>query len=230
MKWPNNKSWSALSNTLVAVDNGEYLLSTIDCGKLKVPSGNLVCCDPFACMEKTGNSFVKIPSGEYQVVVTLADVSQAHDGSHVREAYASLILSDAADEVTRKCLQPTADGIPTSERLEDGEFFGFGVDAGTACFVDAESLQEGMPDSDDWYEELFENEDDNCWFNVMDNPEHIRDGIANIELPESSCNNNLILFHSGWGDGFYPVVGGFDANNNLVAVHIDFFVASNPEE
>ncbi len=64
----------------------------------------------------------------------------------------------------------------------------------------------------------------------MDNSSHIRNGIANIKLPNSKHGNNLVLFHSGWGDGFYPVIGGYDDKGNLVAIHIDFFVVSNPEE
>jgi hypothetical protein len=37
---------------------------------------------------------------------------------------------------------------------------------------------------------------------------------------------NLILFHSGWGDGLYPIVGSFDQTGKLLAAHIDFFVIS----
>lgn len=34
---------------------------------------------------------------------------------------------------------------------------------------------------------------------------------------------NIIIIHSGWGDGNYLVVGSFDANHQLLTVHIDFF-------
>jgi hypothetical protein len=218
-----------LDNQIVEVDGDSYKLSTVDCGELKVPSGKLVCCDPFADMDKTGNPYVSIPKGTYKVKVTLADVSQDHDGSHIREAYATLLIDEESEEVTRKSLRPTATGAPSKEILEPGEFYGFGVDAGTACFVDAASLEEGMPDSSTWYEDLFENENEDCWFDLMDNPDLIRKGIANIELPLSKQNNNLILFHSGWGDGFYPVIGGYNGAGDLVAIHIDFFVVSEPE-
>ena len=58
----------------------------------------------------------------------------------------------------------------------------------------------------------------------MDDPAHIREGIANITLPLAKNGENLILFHSGWGDGCYPIVGSFDSKGNIVAAHIDFFV------
>lgn len=230
MTWPNSPDWCAGTEATVQVNGGRYQLTTLKCGVLKVPSGKLVCCDPFAAMEKTGNVFITVPVGEYHVEVTLADVSPELDGSHIREAYASLLIDESKTEIDRRCLQPTVDGKPTGDILAPGEFFGFGVDAGTACFVDAAALEEGMPDASNWYEELFENDTPECWFDRMDDPNHVRAGIADIPLPESKVGNNLILFHSGWGDGFYPVIGGYDESGSLVAVHIDFFVASAPED
>ena len=38
-----------------------------------------------------------------------------------------------------------------------------------------------------------------------------------------------MIIHSGWGDGTYPLIGGYDANGELVAVHIDLFVVPIPE-
>ena len=231
MSWPNNDDWQALSNEIVTVDNKDkYQLTTVDCGSLNVPSGRLICCDPFADMDTTGNPYTEIPKGSYPVVVTLADVSENLDGSHIREAYASLILGDVKNECIRKPLKVITNDDTSGEKIEEGEYSGFGVDAGTACFVDAESLVEGMPNSSEWYEGLFENDKDDSWFNQMDNPNLIREGIANIKLPLSKYDNNLILFHSGWGDGFYPIIGGYDSSDNLVAVHIDFFVVSDPEK
>jgi len=224
MKWPNSPSWSALKEATVPGAEGNYVLSLIECGELKAPSGKLVCCDPFAGMEKFGNSYVQIPPGKYKVIVTLADVSKENDGSHYREAYASLVLNGDSVETERRLLCPSKNGHIEDSSLEEDEYMGFGVDAGTACFVDQQSLEEGMPPHDEWYEGLFENEKTDSWFNLMDNKNHIREGIANIILPQSTCNNNLILFHSGWGDGVYPIIGGYDVSGNLIAIHIDFMV------
>jgi hypothetical protein len=55
-------------------------------------------------------------------------------------------------------------------------------------------------------------------------PKHIRAGLANIPLPLATDGANLILSHSGWGDGFYPVIGGYDVDGRLIAVHIDLLV------
>lgn len=52
----------------------------------------------------------------------------------------------------------------------------------------------------------------------------IRSGLANLILPLAQNGENIIIIHAGWGDGRYPVVGSFDVNHQLLAVHIDFFV------
>lgn len=39
-----------------------------------------------------------------------------------------------------------------------------------------------------------------------------------------SLGADTVILQSGWGDGTYPVIGGYDANGNLERVHIDFLV------
>lgn len=224
MAYPNEPFWSALQDgLLIKVNDSVYVLSVVDCGNLVAPHGQLVACDPFVGLQSEGNLFVAIPPGTYPVRVTLADVSGKGDGSHIREAYVTVILSDA-EEVTRHILVPQPDGKIVPLESEDDSFVGFPVDAGTACFVDGGSLPDSMPPEDTWYEEIFDNNTDQSWFARMDDPTHIRAGIANITLPNAQHGENIIVVHSGWGDGIYPVVGGYDAQGNLVRVHIDFMV------
>lgn len=156
------------------------------------------------------------------MVVTLADVSERQDRSHIREAYASIIFSREV-EAYRKSLPLAKEGEDRPEP-EGDEFVGFAVDAGTACFVDESVIGPCMPDPKTWYESLFENDRADCWFRQMDDPGHIRAGIANIMLPLGKKGENLILFHSGWGDGVYPVIGSFDTGGHLLMAHIDFCV------
>lgn len=222
------KIWKALADGSVVTINGKaYHLSVIDCGKLKVASGYLAACDPYAGMEPTGrnSTIAKIPPGTYPVKVTLADVSGEGDGSHFREAYASLILGDG--EVTQQPLKPI------SAKLTDDEYLTFEVDTGTACFVDEKAITPGMGDPDDWHDKIFETDEPHWllrpftkpgWFSMVDDEKHIREGIANIRLPKTKDGSNIILFHSGWGDGVYHLLGGYDSAGKLVAVHIDFEV------
>jgi hypothetical protein len=229
--YPNVEYWSALrEGNHVSDDDEVFVLSLVDCGSLLLPAGRLVACDPFAGLQRGNNPYVPVPPGCYRVVVTLADVSGRGDGSHMREAYATLILDEAAVEIKRRIITPS-DGLPPPppEMTNGNTYRGFPVDAGTACFVDDGAVEVAMPDGSRWYEDLFENESPDCWFARMDDPGHIRGGIANIALPLGKNGENIVIFHSGWGDGFYPVVGGYDASDRLIRVHIDFWVISPPE-
>lgn len=219
--WPNNVTWGAMKHGVtVQIEEGARFLWTVPCGDLELPSGRLVACDPFVCLLPTRTPFILTPKGRFPVSVTLADVSEAQDRSHIREAYASIVFAPGV-EVYRKALPLAIDGQNRPE-LKGDEFIGFGVDAGTACFVDESVIGPCMPDPETWGDELFDNDRDDSWFRRMDDPIHIREGIANIVLPLARRGENLILFHSGWGDGHYPLVGGFDTAGTLVAVHIDF--------
>jgi hypothetical protein len=223
MTWPNNTTWSAGRNEeIVSTERGKIFIWTVPCGDLTVPSGQLVACDPFVFMRAGGNPFIPCPIGTFPVHVTLADISERQNRSHIREAYASIMFRPG-NAVQRRPLALARKG-ETPPVLKGDEYVGFPVDAGTACFVDDELTKSCMPDENAWLRDLFENERKDCWFARMDDPTHIRAGIANIKLPLGHKGENLILFHSGWGDGHFPVIGSFDAHGQLLAAHIDFFV------
>jgi hypothetical protein len=68
-------------------------LTVLDLGNLRIPSGAVGACDPFVNLDQP--LVVDVPPGGYPVRVTIADVSPKQDGSHLREAYLSLVLSPA---------------------------------------------------------------------------------------------------------------------------------------
>jgi hypothetical protein len=212
--WPHHRDrdWKALAEGDHIVNGHPYRLRGVDCGELLLPSGRLAVCDPFAGMRRGGNPAVQVRPGRHRVRVTLADVGgkRAH-GSYLC-AYASLLLS-SAPETRRGLLAPN---LPVS--------------SGTACFVDDEALVQGMPPEEDWYLNLFDTGRRGSWLAVKEDSGHIREGLANLPLPLGREGANLVLFSSGWGDGIYPVVGGYDAEDRLVAVHVDFLVIPGCEE
>jgi uncharacterized protein DUF4241 len=182
MSWPNDETWSAEEHEqIVTTENGRRFTRVVDCGHLTLRSGKLVACDPFAFLRSSDNPHVLVPPGRYPVSVTLADVSENLDGSHIREAYATVRIANGP-EAYRQALPLARDG-ESREPLPDDAFIGFGVDSGTACFVDDEAVAEGMPAEVDWYEGLFDNGRDDSWFAQMDDPNHIRAGLANLMLP-----------------------------------------------
>ena len=196
----------------------------LDVGLIHCFSGRLGFCDPFVNL---GHQMleVHVTPGDYPVRVTYATVTfKEMDASEEREAYLSVILDPGAHPVRREVLVPEIEGISTHD-LKPGEFFGIEVDAGTVAVVDALAVAGGMPaDPGAWLEEVFDSGRPDSWFNQMDDPDHIRLGVANLVLPRAQAGENLILSHSGWGDGLYPLVGSYDSQDRLVAISIDLDV------
>lgn len=206
-------TWRALRPGAVVLDGEPHEIVVVDCGELYLPSGRLVTADPFVTMTRA-NDYYAVPPGRYPVRVTL-------DETMGREMYVSLLLS-RAPEVARAPLIPFHPNGEPYPAPEEGDEYGVPVDTGTVCFVDDEAVRRGMPEDEmEWYESVFDTGEDSSWFSQMDATTPLRAGIANMPLPRATDGANIILCHSGWGDGFYPVIGGFDAGEKLVAVHID---------
>lgn len=218
MQTPEN--FHALRPGPVLVDGQTWSLSVHDLGLLQVPSGRLEASDPFVNLGE--GHVVDVPPGEYPVRVTVADVSDEQDGSHLREAYLSVVLAEG-EAATVDAARRSGDDLP------DGEYWVVPVDAGTVAFADAEAVGTAMPDGD-WYEDVFDNDKDDSWFALVDSAEHLRGGCANIVMPLAKAGENVVLSHSGWGDGAYPVLRTLDATGRPLAIHIDLLVVGADDE
>lgn len=201
----------------------KYTRHVVELGTLRVPSGRLEASDPFVGL---GQGLVfAVPPGDYPVAVTIADVSDAQNGSHLRETYLSVRLAEGT-AARVEFLVPEGSQAPEN----DDEYYGVPVDAGTVGFADAEAVARCMPANDgDWYGDVFDTGKDDSWFALMDSGEHYVDGAANVVMPLATGGENVVLSHSGWGDGYYPVVGAYDADGTLLSVHIDLQV-DEPED
>ncbi|MDO5080267.1 DUF4241 domain-containing protein [Buchananella hordeovulneris] len=192
--------------------------STIELGTLRIHSGAVEACDPFFDL---GNGVrFQAPNGDHRAVVTVADVSGRQDGSHLRESYLSLLFSDAP--TARLALATPLLGPDEEEHTYSAWV---GVETGTVAFTDRTVLQ-FMPDVNH-YDELFDSGQPDSWFALMDNPHHIARYVANIPLPLGQAGENLVLSHSGWGDGVYPVLATYAADGNLTGLHIDLLVVND---
>ncbi|WP_454041037.1 DUF4241 domain-containing protein [Cellulosimicrobium sp. Marseille-Q8652] len=200
-------------------DGGPDLTLTVhDLGELVVPSGRIEASDPFTMLGE--GLVVRVAPGRYPVRVTVADVSDEQDGSHLREAYLSVVLADGEVATVEPVVPEGADGAP-----EEGTAYGVPVDAGTVAFADAAAVATLMPDGD-WYEDVFDSGEDTSWFSLVDSAEHLFEGVANIVLPGAPHGENVVLAHSGWGDGFYPLVRTVAADGTVLALHLDLLVAT----
>jgi Protein of unknown function (DUF4241) len=190
----------------ITSSEGSAILKLQDLGKLILPSGRIVACDPFVFPE-TEPFPISVQPGQYPVTISVAQMKHHYQ----RVAYALLRFSDCAVVRWEMALLPEQD----LNTLEEDQFFGYGVDSGTGCFMDAEIgrvLAERMWENDDWDSDLMEEMEKSyvhtwSWLNACIDP---------------ATGANLIAFSSGWGDGGYPSYWGYDKDENVVALVTDF--------
>ncbi|WP_343951021.1 DUF4241 domain-containing protein [Nonomuraea longicatena] len=171
-------------------------------GTLRVPTGELVACDPYTVSDAKPFA-VRVPPGHYPVMLTVVGEGAPAQG---RVAAAWLVIDDAPVISWELATRPGED----VRTLPDGEAFCFAVDTGMACFVDraaADGLAYlGEPDS---------------------RLPEVRDHVAEVDEPASGAN--LIAFTSGWGDGAYPVWIGRTEDDGVACVMADMLVLGEPD-
>ena len=192
-------------------------LSLFDLGVLRVPSGQIVACDPFVSLDR--GPVYSVEPGDYPVRLTLADMSMAQDGSSLKEAYLSVVLADgeaASAEIARTI---------------DGHKQGVVVDAGAVGFADNMAVETAMPPPGvDWCDEIFDSGEPDAWISVLYSAEHLRAGAANIVMPLAKNGENVVFSRSGWGDGFYPVMLTRDADGTPLGLHIDLLIVGSVDD
>jgi hypothetical protein len=187
----NSPAWRALQSGHVEIEGEPHEIVVVECGELLMPSGHLVAADPFVTLVRH-NSYYPVPTGNFPIQVTI-------DESIGREMYLSLCISPSIEVVRRLLVPCRPDGSQYPEPEAD-KYYGVAVDAGTICFVDDEAVQRCMPaDETSWLETVFDNSSPDCWFKLMDSPEHIEPGLANIVLPNAIDGESIVICHSGWG-------------------------------
>ena len=152
-------------------------------GKLHLPSGRLVACDPFwgSSIPSQVRPFeVRVEPGSYPVSVA---ITCKNPPGPSRQAAAVKLLIRDEPVMAWEPAQP--EGYPAAVR----RVYGFGVDSGTGCLVDMSALP-ALVDAAERRTTLSEGVNDmirQCWINVP------LDG-----------GRNLLVFNCPLGDGLYP--------------------------
>jgi hypothetical protein len=207
-------SVTRLFSSAVGSSNGRR---TLELPGLWLPTGHVVACDPLA--HQNPQPFTRTcPPGCYSVFLHLLP-------NENRIAYAELRLSPTS--VARWEMAVVADQDPAT--LAADEIFGYPVSAGLGSFMDATtvplldqhdaSLQAQLGDDyisyyDDYLAEHLEND-------ALTGHEHC------LLQPYPDQPNNVAVFQSGYGDGFYATYVGLDAAGQPVKFVTEFIDIAN---
>ncbi len=191
--------------------------SELDCelvnlGNLYVPTGSLMCCDPFLSHEVNILNY-KVTPGSFPVKLCVVNLREWGK----RVALAGLIFSPHLPLRWTKA----------TYEMDGDRFSAFRVDAGLACFMDAQTAEifskvvqdfySSYPNGN-YYDDILAAE-----FKRSANPDYsYHAGDWNLHYPIENDQRNIAMFASGLGDGSYFSFFGIDRNGVPAMLVIDF--------
>jgi len=189
------------------------VLRTVPVGDLVIVSGALVACDAIIAVGAAAFT-TYVPLGAYPVVLSVA--------THVNGAtsVACAMVRFAPGTAVRWQMATFAGQDDTT--LGPGESFGYSVDSGTGCFMDAACLLAILSqDADSPSYEALVDEDEKRIAAILGQMRRINPGWANVLLDQAT-GANIVAFNSGDGDGVYTSYFGYDPQDRLVCLVTDF--------
>ncbi len=196
-------------------------IDTLEIGKVNFPTGKILVCDPLIELEDALPYIQTIPEGKYPVTISVMVSEEFGD----RYACAKVKINENKPLYYDLGVVGNED---LDEKLDEGEYFGFIVDAGMACILDAQTqvafseywskrceAEEDIDPYNDLFCDLLEE-------NYKKHPKYQRDcgDWLNWTIPET--NLNIPIFASGWGDGVYPTYFSYDENGDVCGIYILF--------
>ncbi len=197
-------------------------VDTIELGKIKITSGEIIACDPTTCVDNDIMPFFDtFPKGEFPVTASVI-VEEEEMESPI--AAVRIKFTDAAPVLYREALYGTED---LSELKTQGDFFGILVDTSLACFIDrdgfdvlASDIANKLEKDEDFdpYDDIYSKELEKS---ARENPKYqLPDGDwANIEI---NSKNNAVLFSTPDEYSYYPVYVAEDKDGNICQLVIQF--------
>lgn len=203
-----------------------YPIHLLELGDYYFPTGNIVVRDPlvYICSDWEPY-FITIPSGTYPLTIAVMEVEE----DHYRYAAVRLKVSEKTAVVYEGALI----GNENLESIEqEGDFFGFNVDAGLATIVDVRTRFAWCNFSREWHKS---HEAESDTINIYDDlladkfresykaqPQFQRSGGDWLNFPIPNTDYHILMFQTGWGDGTYPVYFGYDVDGEVCEVVIHF--------
>jgi Protein of unknown function (DUF4241) len=186
----------------------------VDLGNLFLPTGSVVCCDPFLSHEVSALNR-RLEPGDYPVKLCVAKLPKWGK----RVALAGLISSN----------QTPLRWAKASYKMSGSRFSTFRVDSGLACFMDAQTAKmfskvvhgyyEALPEGN-YYDDILDAE-----FKRSADPAHpYQAGNWTLHFPIKDDPRNIAMFASGLGDGSYSSYWGLGGDDQPSMLVIDFGV------
>ena len=201
---------------------GGMMVDILDIGSINISSGKIITCDPFIDLEDASSYIQRVPVGVYKTKICVVPSEEWGD----RYACVKVEINENLPKRYELAMVGSED---IESEIEEGEYYGFGVDAGMGCIAD-EKAQRAFKDfweerrskdnSIDPYNNLF---CDLLEENAGAYPKYQMEygDWLNCRIPDT--DKNILIFASGWGDGYYPTYFGYDENNDICGIYIQFF-------
>ena len=202
---------------LVALSDAELSgrsINAIHMGNVELISGRIVAADPLAQPDRPALARTVAP-GEYPVTLYQA---------FGRIAAASMRFAEGKPDHWELAVLPGQD-VAT---LKDGEIFGYPVDAGLGCYMDADTL-ELIGEREAQAQAQKPDADVNYYDDVLAADLDANKGRYALHRPITGKKGSVAVFWSGWGDGFYPVFWGLDRDGRALVLLTDFNVVENAD-
>jgi hypothetical protein len=182
----------------------------IDMGRLHLPSGQLYCCDPFLS-DEVAPLIRTVPRGDYSVSLDLLDSEDWGE----RVGFARLLLSDETVVTWEQALYRVGSRVSAD----------FRVDAGFACFMDAQTEAAFRGAVGEFYRLTPQG---NYYDDILAGGfrESARiPGVAGdwlMHVPSPRHLGNVAMFASGLGDGAYKAYWGVGKSGDPCRLIVDF--------
>ena len=189
--------------TVRAVNGGRALVLVGHLGHIQVTSGRLGACDPIVGARDAWPFARSVAPGHYAVDVAVLEFPNAER----RVALARVQLAER-EPVWWESAAP--EGAQPGD-LKPGEAYGYCVDGGIGCFADVRALRA----FDEWGEHATNEL-------ARELEETYEPAWAWADIRCGAAGENVIVFSSGIGDGFYFSYWGFADDGTIVSLVTDF--------
>ncbi len=203
-------------------------ITVADISKLTVSSGHISVLDGlyfWFLSEELPYYTENIPNGEYDVKASVVD----YGNENFRVA---AVLVEFTDEEPVDFKMALYEG-QNADDLQEGYFYGFGVDSGIAAIADSDAMEDYLGYLNKYEEE---NPDKYFFTDILEPmletgyekyPDMKFDFIDYV-IPET--DHHIAIMSSGWGDGSYPTYFGYSKSGNLCCAVVQFIFTPEIED